>query len=72
MDEDERPRVRWLDENCHVCGCRLNSWDSRCTKALGYQHKTCEACIAKEYGRTKEEFRETLEDFFGMRPCQGI
>lgn len=72
MDEDKRPRLRWLDESCHVCGRQLNSWDARCTKALGYRHKTCEMCIAKEYGRTKEEFRETLEDFFGMRPCQGI
>ena len=68
----ETKRVRWLDAYCHVCGRRLNSWDARCAKALGYQRTTCEACIAKEYGRTTEELRETLEDFFGMRPCQGI
>lgn len=65
-------KLRWLDEYCHACGERLNSWDARCSKALGYRRRTCEKCIAKEYDRTVEELRETLEDFFGMRPCQGI
>lgn len=69
---EAKQRVRWLDEYCHVCGRQLNSWDARCSKALGYIRKTCEGCIAKEYGRTTKELRETLEDFFGMRPCQGI
>ena len=58
---EAKQRVRWLDEYCHVCGQQLNSWDARCSKALGYIRKTCEGCIAKEYGRTKAELRETLE-----------
>ena len=65
-------KLKWLDENCHVCGNRLNSWDSRISKALKYRHKTCESCVAKEYEMTKEELRDRMEDFFGMRPCQGI
>jgi predicted amidophosphoribosyltransferase len=61
-----------LDENCHACGKQLNSWDARCSKALGYQHKHCEACIAKEYDVTTDELRATLEHHFGMVPCLGI
>jgi predicted amidophosphoribosyltransferase len=64
--------LKWLDEYCHVCGTQLNSWDARCSKALGYAHKTCERCIAKEYGKEPEELRENLEAVFGMRPCMGI
>ena len=65
-------KVQWLETPCHVCGGRCNSWDRKINKALAYREMTCEACVAKEYGRTKEELRETMEDFFGMRPCQGI
>jgi len=32
----------------------------------------CEKCIAKEYDKTPGELREQMENFFGMRPCQGI
>ncbi len=64
--------LKWLDENCHVCGERLNSWDARCSKALAYKHKTCERCIAKEYDRTVEEFRDIMEHHFGLFPCMGI
>lgn len=65
-------RVRWLDASCHVCGERLNSWDQRVSKALGYQRITCERCIAREYDQPVEQLREALEDFFGMRPCVGL
>ena len=65
-------KVKWLDASCHVCGAQLNSWDARVSKALGYKNITCEKCIAKEYGKDVQEVRETMEDFFGMRPCQGL
>lgn len=65
-------KVRWLDESCHNCGAGLNSWDARVSKALGYRHKVCEKCVAKEYGMSVTEVREIMEDHFGMRPCQGI
>jgi len=66
------PNVKWLDANCHACGRQLNSWDERVCKALGYKHLTCEQCVAKEYGKDVGEVRDILEDFFGMRPCQGL
>ncbi|MGN0657180.1 MAG: hypothetical protein ACI4KR_10340 [Ruminiclostridium sp.] len=65
-------KVRWLNENCVVCGRRINSWDKRCDKALAYRNPTCESCIAKEYGMESDELRQHLEEFFGMRPCVGI
>lgn len=65
-------KLRWLGKPCHACGAELNSWDERICKALGYRHMVCESCVAKEYGQSVEEIRETLEDFFGMRPCQGL
>ncbi len=57
---------------CHTCGEELTSWDMRCSKALGYQNPICETCIAKEYDETAESLRAKLEDYFGMRPCQGL
>ncbi len=71
MSED-RPKLKWLDESCHVCGERLNSWDARVSKALGYHAKHCERCIAAEYDLTQEELRSRMEDFFGMLPCAGL
>ncbi len=65
-------RVKWLGKPCHVCGNELNSWDERISKALGYKSITCEKCVAKEYGKDVQEVREIMEDFFGMRPCQGL
>lgn len=59
-------------KTCNLCGETLNSWDLRCSKALGYKNPICEICIAKEYGKTKEELREIMEEFFGLRPCLGI
>jgi hypothetical protein len=58
--------------DCNICDEELTSWDLRCSKALGYKKPVCEKCIAKEYDKTVEELRGTLEDFFGMRPCQGL
>ena len=57
---------------CRACGNEVNSWDKRCSAALGYQHIVCEKCIAREYDKTVAEVRGIMEDFFGMRPCQGI
>lgn len=65
-------KVKWLGIPCHACGGDTNSWDRKINKALGYKHLTCEACVAKEYGKSVAEVREIMEDFFGMRPCQGI
>lgn len=60
-----------ISETCS-CGKQLNSWDKRCSKALAYKQPACEACIAAEYCITIDQFRDQLEDFFGMRPCAGI
>jgi DNA-directed RNA polymerase subunit RPC12/RpoP len=66
------PKVKWLHTPCHSCGKELNSWDMRISHALGYKYIVCEECVAKEYGKDKQEVREIMEDFFGMRPCQGL
>ena len=65
-------KVKWLDEERNICGSRLNSWDARLSKTLASQNPVCEKCIAKEYDMDVEALRERMEDFFGMRPCQGI
>lgn len=57
---------------CHSCGQELTSWEIRCSKALAYRNYVCEQCIAKEYDLTPDEFRDKLEDYFGMRPCRGL
>lgn len=56
------------------CSCdhELTSWDLRCSTALAYKIPVCEHCIATEYGINAKELRDTLEDYFGMRPCMGI
>ena len=64
--------VKWLHLPCHVCGEELNTWDMRISHALGYEHITCEKCVAKEYGLSVTEVRKTLEEHFGLQPCQGI
>lgn len=67
------PNLKWLDDPCPICGGRMNSWDARCSKALGYlKYQVCEACLCAEYGRTPEELRRTMENYFGMRPCRGL
>ena len=66
-------KVKWLDLNCPGCGEQLNSWDVRCSKALGYKkYQVCETCITKEYDVDVDELRATMERVFGMQPCQGL
>lgn len=65
-------KIKWLDENCNICQCRLNSWDARLSKALAYRIPVCEKCISKEYDMDVDALRTKMEDFFDMRPCQGI
>lgn len=64
-------QVKWLDEQCAACSGQMNSWDKRLTKTFKVKN-TCEACFCKVYGLDKELFRGRMEDFFGIRPCQGI
>lgn len=65
-------KVKWLDLNCNQCGQQLNSWDTRLSKTLAYKISVCEKCIAKEYDMEVEALRKRMEDFFDMRPCQGL
>ena len=65
-------KVKRLDKYCNVCGEQLNSWDARLSKTLAYKIPVCEKCIAKEYDMGVNALRDRMEDFFGMRPCQGI
>lgn len=66
-------RVHWLsDVVCNVCTGEVNSWDKRCSRALGYKSIVCESCIAKEYDVTVQELRGTLQEHFGLIPCPGI
>lgn len=64
-------KVRWLNKNCYYCGSRMNSWDNRLTKTFK-THDCCEECFCKIYGMKKDAFRKTMEEFWGIRPCQGI
>lgn len=64
--------VKWLDETCNVCNNRLNSWDVRLSKTLAYKIPVCEKCIAEEYDMDVDALRARMEDFFDIRPCQGI
>ncbi len=59
-------------DNCNICNKQLNSWDKRLSKTLAYKIPVCEKCIAKEYDMDVEALRSRMEDFFDMRPCQGI
>ena len=60
------------DAACKVCARGLTSWDRRLSKSLGYRYPVCEACIAREYDMDVGVLRDRMEDFYGMRPCQGI
>lgn len=68
----EVKKVKWIDEDCHMCNQRLNSWDARLSKTLLYKNKICEKCIAKEYDMDVEALRTRMEDYFDIRPCQGL
>lgn len=63
--------LKWLNEKCYTCNRRMNSWDKRLTKAFKVRN-TCEDCFCSIYDLDKEVFRGTMEDYFGIRPCQGI
>ena len=69
---EKKQKVRWLDQDCNKCGRQLNSWDARVSKTLAYKYACCESCIAEEYGMSAEALRKRMEDYFGMRPCQGL
>ena len=65
-------KAKLLDENCNICSCQLNSWDARLSKALAYKIPVCEKCIADEYDMDTDALRSRMEEYFDMRPCQGI
>lgn len=65
-------KIKWLDEECNVCGNRLNSWDAKLSKTLAYKNNVCEKCIADEYDMDIDVLRRTMEDLYGLRPCAGI
>lgn len=66
-------KLSWYPEiSCPVCGGEVNSWDKRCSRALGYKAIICEKCIGKEYGLTVDELRDTMQNHFGLVPCPGI
>lgn len=65
-------KIKWLDKYCNICGKQLNSWDARLSKTLAYKIPVCEECIAKEYDMEVGDLRRRMENFFEMRPCQGI
>ena len=60
------------DLACPVCGGDVNSWDKRCSRALGYRQIVCEGCISEEYQITVENLRYVMENHFGLVPCPGI
>lgn len=62
---------RWLNEKCDKCGQMLNTWDQRCRIATGTKQQLCEGCLSELYGKTREEFRALMEDYFDIRPCKG-
>ncbi len=58
---------------CDICDEELNTWDVRACKALGYKKVLiCEKCICEEYACSKEFLRNTLNERFGLVPCQGL
>ena len=60
------------EADCNAGGRRLTSWDRRLSKSLGYRYPVCESCIAREYDMDVEVLRDRMEDFYEMRPCQGL
>ena len=66
-------KLSWYpDISCPVCNGKVNSWDKRCSRALGYKQIVCEDCIAHEYEIDVEELRDTMKNHFGLIPCPGI
>lgn len=58
-------------EICHKCKSQMNSWDIRLTKTFKVKN-TCECCFCDIYDMDREKFRDQMQEFFGMRPCQGL
>ena len=66
-------KLSWYEDiACPVCNGTVNSWDKRCSRALSYKAIVCEECMAKEYGLTVAELRNTMKNHFGLIPCPGI
>lgn len=63
--------IRWLNENCSTCNAQMNSWDMKLTRKFKVRN-TCERCFCEIYDLSEYSFRKTMEDYFGMRPCQSI
>ena len=41
-------KLYWLaDAECNICAGEVNSWDKRCSRALGYKQIVCEACMPR-------------------------
>ena len=70
---DEK-KLRWYEDiSCCCCGkSPVNSWDKRCSRAVGYKAICCEDCLSREYGCTVAELRATMKEHFGILPCPGI
>ena len=64
-------KIKLLNEYCNKCGSQMNSWDKRLTNTFKIEN-TCENCFCKIYDMDKDSFRNAMEDFWGIRPCQGI
>lgn len=66
-------KFRILDRNCS-CGTQLNSWDIRCSRAVGRlkeSYHLCVPCLAAEYDMRIDYFEAQLLEYFGMLPCRG-
>lgn len=64
-------RIKCSNEYCLTCNGQMNSWDMRLTKTFKVKN-TCEKCFCEIYDMDREVFREKMEDFWGIRPCQGL
>lgn len=65
-------RIRFINENCELCGKQLNSWDKKSYTAFKLK-PMCEDCISSKcFDISLDEFRNVMEDYFGLRPCRGI
>ncbi len=66
-------KLAWYPDIAYpVCGGDVNSWDKRCSRALGYRQIVCEGCISEEYQVTVENLRYVMKNHFGLVPCPGI
>ena len=65
-------KSRLINEFCILCSNQLNTWDKKCYTAFKMKCM-CEKCISSEmFDITVDEFRDVMEEYFGMRPCKGI